>query len=81
MDLNLQNFANKVNAISAAIIEAFDFTSFVNHRDINQQYMGAWLNPNTNSLRICFTTEILNKYESPEHPNPDTFPSGYKISS
>ncbi|MBL4705664.1 MAG: conjugative transfer ATPase [Flavobacteriales bacterium] len=38
MDLNLQNFANKVNAISAAIIEAFDFTSFVNHRDINQQY-------------------------------------------
>ena len=48
-------------------------------KDISQQYCGLWLHPNKNSFRICFTTENINKYDSTEHPNPNTFPTGYKV--
>lgn len=38
MNHHFQRLTTSLNSISAAILESFDFTSFVNYRDIDQQY-------------------------------------------
>lgn len=47
--------------------------------DIKNQFSGVWLSPTQDMLRLCFTTEITNKYEIREHPSLNSLPPTYDI--
>ena len=48
-------------------------------KDIKEQFSGLWLNADLDKLRLCFTTEITQKYAVKEHPSDNALPTSYEI--